>query len=322
MRLSFSTCWNSHRHTGGGAMLEEIAQMGFSHIELGHGIRISLIDEIQRAVDDGRVKISGLHNFCPLPVEVTGSSPNCYEFTSHRRADRARAIRLTRQTIDFAARLGADYVVLHLGTIPMGRPTHRLATMAEGGRFLSRRYVRAKLRAVRARERLGPFYVERVCQCLEPIVAHAGERGIRLGIESREAYEELPSERELPRLLERLGAPHVRYWHDFGHVQLKENLRFLDHVQWLERARDLLIGCHLHDVIWPATDHRVPYYGDMEYPRLVPLIPEDAWMVWELDPRRSKKQILPALERWQREFGTGSRPQADDGSIPQTHPLG
>ena len=284
-------------------MIEEIAEMGFGHVELGHGVSLSLLDEVRKVVDAGRIRISGLHNFCPLPVEVVGSAPNCYEFTSHRASDRARAVRLTRQTIDCAARLGAAYVVLHLGSVPMGRPTRRLLRFAAAGALFSRRSVRAKLRAVRRRERLSSFYMRRVRACIAPLIDHAAERGVRLGIESRQAYEEFPTEREMESLLGDLPAPPVGYWHDFGHVQIKENLRFLDHAQWLARARRRLLGCHLHDVIWPGTDHRVPFHGNMDYGRLMPLVPPDAWMVWELDPRRSKKQILPALDRWQREFG-------------------
>ena len=40
---SLSTCWNSHRHTDGRAMLREIRDLGFDYAELSHGIRISLL---------------------------------------------------------------------------------------------------------------------------------------------------------------------------------------------------------------------------------------------------------------------------------------
>ena len=68
--LSFSTCWNSSRHTDGDVMLREIKELGFDEVELGHGIRISLMPGIQQMYDAGKVKFTSLHNFCPLPVEV------------------------------------------------------------------------------------------------------------------------------------------------------------------------------------------------------------------------------------------------------------
>src|SRR5438128_853040 len=117
--ISFSTCWNSGRHTTGQDMLREIVDLGFENIELGHGIRLSLMEGIEKFASRGNINITSLHNFCPLPVEVMGSSPNCYQFTSHRGSERERALKLTFQTIDFAERLGASFVVLHLGSVPM-----------------------------------------------------------------------------------------------------------------------------------------------------------------------------------------------------------
>src|SRR3981081_4097504 len=110
--ISFSTCWNSGRHTAGDEMLREIKDLGFDCVELGHGIRISLMPGIQKMYEAGEVKFSSLHNFCPLPVEVMGASPNCYQFSSWQPRERERAVRQTFQTIDFAERLGAPFVVM------------------------------------------------------------------------------------------------------------------------------------------------------------------------------------------------------------------
>src|SRR6202030_853681 len=131
--ISFSTCWNSHRHTDGAAMLHEIIDLGFKRIELGHGIRISLMPGIQKMFDEGEVEFSSLHNFCPLPVEVLGASPDCYQFSSAYSKERERAIRQTFQTIDFAERLGAPFVVMHLGEIRMKPVTDSLIKLAQKG---------------------------------------------------------------------------------------------------------------------------------------------------------------------------------------------
>src|SRR5436853_7386303 len=117
--IAFSTCWNSGRHTSGDEMLREIQTLGFNLIELGHGTRISLMPGIQKMFDAGEVRFSSLHNFCPLPVEVMSDSPDCYTFSSSSPRERERAVRQTLQTIDFAARLGAPFVVLHLGWVPI-----------------------------------------------------------------------------------------------------------------------------------------------------------------------------------------------------------
>src|SRR5205085_8002514 len=82
LMIAFSTCWNSGRHTDGAEMLREIVDLGFDRVELGHGIRISLMPGIQKMFEAGKVKFSSLHNFCPLPVEVMSASPDCYQFSS------------------------------------------------------------------------------------------------------------------------------------------------------------------------------------------------------------------------------------------------
>src|SRR6202453_3777906 len=100
---SFSTCWNSHRHIDGRAMLREIRDLGFEYAELSHGIRVSLMPGIMEAVDAGDIKISPLHNFCPLPMGVNHAAPNLYEFSSERPRDQELALRHTLKTLEFAS---------------------------------------------------------------------------------------------------------------------------------------------------------------------------------------------------------------------------
>jgi hypothetical protein len=96
---SLSTCWNSHRHTDGRAMLREIRDLGFEYAEFSHGIRLGLVPGILEAVDAGEIKISSLHNFCPLPLGVNHASPNLYEFSDERPRQRELAIKYTLKTL-------------------------------------------------------------------------------------------------------------------------------------------------------------------------------------------------------------------------------
>jgi sugar phosphate isomerase/epimerase len=301
--IAFSTSWNSNHHTSGEEMLREIKALGFDLIELGHGIRISLIPGIQKMFDAGEVRFSSLHNFCPLPVEVLSASPDCYQMSAHDKSERDRAVKQTLQTIDLAARLQAPSVILHLGSIAMNPITDELIALAQKGELLSRRYVRKKIAAVRKREERAAVPFRRVKECLQPIVAHAAARNIRLGIEGRRGYEEIPSEREVPELLDEIGAPHVGYWHDMGHIQIKENLGFLDHADWLHTIAPRTFGCHMQDVKWPAQDHQPPFLGDMRLEPLTRLLPSDCQIVWELSPRRSAEEVAQSRAIWKERFG-------------------
>jgi sugar phosphate isomerase/epimerase len=301
--LSFSTCWNSGRHTTGDAMLREIKELGFDLIELGHGIRLSLMPGIQQMYNDGEVRFSSLHNFCPLPVEVMGASPDCYQFSSIYPNERERAVKQTFQTIDFAARLGAPVVVLHLGQVRIGPVTDSLISLVKKGKLLSREFVSKKLRAVEKREAAAGRYLDRVKEALGRIVAYATEKNIKLGIEGRRGYEEIPSERELPTLLEQFNSPLVGYWHDFGHIQIKENLAFLDHEEWLRNIGQRAFGCHVQDCIWPAQDHQPPFKGNVDLKKLVPLLPKSCQFVWEMSPRKTADEIRESVAKWKATFG-------------------
>lgn len=301
--ISFSTCWNSGRHTAGDTMLREIKELGFDCVELGHGIRISLMPGIQQMFDAGEIRFSSLHNFCPLPVEVMQASPDCYQFSTIYPKERERAVKQTFQTIDFAVRLGAPFVVLHLGEVRIGPVTDSLIALAKAGKAFSREYVRKKLRAVKKREAAARPYLERIRDVLRRIVDYAGTKDVRLGIEGRRGYEEIPSERELPALLDEFNSPVLGYWHDFGHIQIKENLAFLDHAEWLRTIGSRAFGCHVQDCIWPAQDHQPPFAGDVDLERLVPLLPRDCQFVWEMSPRKKADEIRRSVALWKERFG-------------------
>ena len=285
-------------------MLREIkTELGFDSIELGHGIRLSLMPGIQKMFDLGEVRFTSLHNFCPLPVEVMVASPDCYQLSAVSPEERERAVRQTFQTIDFAERLGAPFVVLHLGQVKMRPITDRLIQMTKAGKHLSRGYVRAKLKAVETRERRAPAHLQRVKDCLRRIVEHAASKNVQIALESRRGYEEIPSERELPSLLDELNSGQVGYWHDFGHSQIKENLGFIDHAEWLGAVGSRAFGCHVQDCVWPARDHEAPFTGAIDFDKLVPLLPTNCLFVWEMSPNKTADAIRQSIRIWKERFG-------------------
>ena len=54
--LAFSTCWNSQKHTDGYAMVEEIISLGFTTIEISHGLKVSLLPGIIKAFEENRAQ--------------------------------------------------------------------------------------------------------------------------------------------------------------------------------------------------------------------------------------------------------------------------
>src|SRR5437870_3582921 len=219
---SFSTCWNSHRHTDGRAMLREIRELGFDYAELSHGTRVSLLPGILEAVEAGEIKISSLHNFCPLPMGVNNSAPNLYQFSAERPRERELALRYTLKTIELAARVKAPVVVLHSGSIEMKNYTDKLLDMVAEGNKETPKYEKLCNDLSEKREAKKEQFMERTKEVLKKILPEAESRGIKLGIENRQALEELPLESDYQFLFRELPSPSLVYWHDTGHAQIKE----------------------------------------------------------------------------------------------------
>lgn len=302
---SLSSCWNSHRHSDGRAMLREIRDLGFEYAELSHGTRISLMPGILEAVDAGEIKISSVHNFCPLPMGVNNSAPNLYQFSAERDRERELAFRHTVKTIETAARVKAPLAVLHLGSIDMKSYTDKLLEMAQRGEKNTPKYERLCAELDEKREaRKGPFF-ERTKEFLKRVLPEAESRGIRLGAENREALEELPFESDFYFMFKELTSPNLVYWHDTGHAQIKENLGFIVHQMHLESLKDRLYGFHIHDVEFPGRDHRPPGSGTIDFKALKPLVKPEHIKVFEFSPSLTVEQVSSGVEHIKKIWGDG-----------------
>jgi sugar phosphate isomerase/epimerase len=309
MIIAFSTCWNSARHRHGEEMLEEIVDLGFRAVELSHGIRLSLVDGIQRFVSERSIEVTSLHNFCPLPIDILQAAPDCFQCTSHRSNERARATRHTLETIDLAARIGVKRVVLHLGSVPMGKESNRLIDHLHRGKASDRTFVHRKTKALKKRGKLD--YYPRVAEWLNKIAERAAQTGVQLGVENRIGIDTFPSEQEFRRLFQDFSPEVVGYWHDFGHAQIRHYLTLSDHRSWLEEMLPRLFGCHVHDVKFPDRDHQVPFSGEIAFAELIPLIPPGTPLVWELSSSATAPEIKVALERWRTLFKKNDQPARD-----------
>jgi len=293
---SLSTCWNSHRHTDGRAMLREIRDLGFECAELSHGTRISLLPGILEAVDAGEIRISSLHNFCPLPMGVNVAAPNLYQFSADRPRERELAIRYTVKTIELAVRVNAPVVVLHLGCIEMKNYTDKLLDLVAHGNKETLKYEKLCAELDAKREAKKEPFMERVKEVLKKLLSEAEPRQIKLGAENRQGLEELPIESDFQFLFRDLPSPNLVYWHDTGHAQIKENLGFMPHLMHIDNLKDRLAGLHIHDVQFPGRDHCAPGTGTVDFAALKPLVRPDHLKVFEFSPSLTAEQVRSGAE--------------------------
>jgi sugar phosphate isomerase/epimerase len=277
-------------------MLQEIRDLGFDYAELSHGIRISLLPGILEAVDEGIIKISTLHNFCPLPMGVNHAAPNIYQFTARETRERENAFRHTCRTIETAARVKAQLIVLHMGSVEMKDYTDKLIEMIEANQRDTPAYEKLLAEALEVREdRKGP-HMELLGEMFKRITRQVEPHGIKLGLENREALEETLFEPDFQIFMDEFAHPLAGYWHDTGHAQIKENLGVLSHAQHLESMADRLLGFHIHDVIYPGRDHCPPGAGMIDFEALAEFVKPEHIKVFELHPGMAVEDVKRGVE--------------------------
>ena len=285
-------------------MLQEMAGLGFEWVELSHGIKIILVPGILKAVEEGVIKIASCHNFCPLPMGVTHAAPNLYLPSSPDARERDMWLRQSKRTIDFAHQVKAPKVIMHLGSTEFFwfNPARKLEAYREAhpGADLSADSVYQKILAKALAKLVArmPRYWEQTKAGLVELLPYAEGKGIRLGFENREAFEELPLDADHPALIAAMAKPAAcGYWHDVGHAQIKQNMGLLNHREHLEKNAPNAIGFHLHDVSAEGRDHRPIGSGQIDFEMVSSFWRPEHTLVIELSPRLTPEEVLSSKQR-------------------------
>jgi sugar phosphate isomerase/epimerase len=295
-------------------MLEEMAALGFERVELSHGIRITLVPGILKALEAGVVKVGSIHNICPLPTGFFQAAPNCYEPSAPEHKERDQWLRHTKRSLDFAGQIGAKVLVCHLGSVRYLwlNPGNRLSAYLDAhpdtqvGTDEAYRALAAKALA-KLRAKMGPYW-QHTQEGILAVLDHAKSKGVTLGLENRERFEELPIDSDYPGLLSGLpqGAP-AGYWHDVGHAHIKESMGLIGHRQQLEDNASRTIGFHLHDVT-EKGDHQAVGTGAIDFGMVSSFWRPEHLFVLELGPRISAEDVLRSKERLEALLPVGEAP--------------
>jgi sugar phosphate isomerase/epimerase len=284
-------------------MVREMVALGFDQIELSHGVRITLVPGILRAVEEGIVTISSTHNFCPLPTGVNQAAPNLFEPSHPDAQEQSLWLRHTKRSIDFAVQVNSTALVCHLGSAQFlwrnpGRTLtsyikrHPRADIPNGRRYQA---VLEKARE-KMRQRMEPYW-ERAKENVRQMLRYAAERGVRLGLENREKLDELPVDDDLGDYFAMLPLDaSVGYWHDTGHADIKESMGLLNHRAHLEKMAARTIGFHLHDVGSDSQDHQAVGAGHVNFKMISEFWRPEHILVLELSPRVPVEGVRSSLE--------------------------
>jgi sugar phosphate isomerase/epimerase len=286
--IGLSTSWNGPGFSPD-HLLDEHRNLGFRRLEAYAHFSAEAFGALAQAAQQRDMEIASLHGPCPVP------GPLGDWLASTNAGERTRSVDALKGTIDAAVRCGARAVVVHLGNAGVpSRQASMLDVIAREGR-LSDAHLRLRDLAWQEREAAKGPHLEAAMDSIRALGEHARGTGVRLGLECRDGYHEIPSLDEFSEVLSACDGLPVGYWHDAGHGAKLDYLGFLAHEDFLRRYGSSLVGMHIHD-FHAGRDHQAPGQGTTEFAMLGRYLREDTLRTLELSRTVTAAQITQALD--------------------------
>jgi len=264
-------------------LIAALADLPVDGVELEYRIPAPVVPVLRSSLRRMGIRVTSVHNFFPLPLDhlKTGGGGDLFSLSDIRREEREEAVKRTLQTIDQAHDLEAGAVVLHCGSVAMPAETRLLYDRFQKEGCLSEAQRQWLQEKVAERDRHKPAHLDALCFSLEKLVRAADGRHVRLGLENRYHYHELPGPDDFQFLLQKFDGAPLGYWHDTGHAHANEQLGLVAEGDLLKNLSDRLVGIHLHDADG-LEDHLPPGRGRIDFKMLAPHLNSGVPIVLEL----------------------------------------
>ena len=272
--------------------LSYLAHLGFQKIELNHQINSAMLSQVKL----DHYQFSSIHEPCPADISTKDLVSRDWLISSVDENSRKLGIDAVKKSIDLAHELGAPIVVIHCGTVPTSiNYEDKLRNLFKAGKTGSDEYLQIKSQFIdHRRESINPR-LQAVKKSLHELLEYATRFKVRLGLENRYHYMDIPSIDEMGELLSLADSSQLGFIYDVGHAQALDRLGFYSHEDWLKRYSSRMFGTHLHDVIG-VTDHYAPGLGEIDFSKIAPYLPEDAFRTFELLPGNTLAQVKDGIK--------------------------
>ncbi len=289
--LALSTMWGIGQFSRLADFFCAAQALGFTRFELNHAVDSAML----RGLKLNSHQIVSIHEPCPADISTATLKERDWLVSSLDEDNRRQGIEAIQRSIDLACALGVQVVIVHPGRVDIDTTREKkLAKLYRAGQYDQPAYAEIKAQLVAERAAQAEINLRAVRRSLVELAEYAARRGIRLGLENRYYYHEIPLPDELDYLLN-LGYDEViGYWYDVGHAETLERLGFNAHEEWLRRFSSRIIGIHLHDIVG-IDDHRAAGLGQADWGMVARYIPAGTLRTCEFQNDNSPQQVVAGV---------------------------
>jgi len=289
---SLSSMWGIKNFAAFGDFLLAAPRLGFAKVELNHQVRLEMLS----GVDWKCCQVSSIHEPCPAVISANELKKRDLLISSPDEERRREGINSIKRSIDLANELDIGTVVVHCGQIQRDTTIEpQLRSLFETGQAGSVQYQELKNQFADLRASLAGAYLEAVEKSLVELLDYAGRFNVRLGIENRFHYLDIPTVDEMAGILDLAGPERLGFIYDVGHAHVQDRLGFSPQQAWLDRFAGRILGVHIHDVIG-IQDHLAPGLGEVDFRKLAGYISPDAFRTVEIKFFNTPEQINAGMK--------------------------
>ncbi len=289
---SLSSMWMMGRFHDLNECLAEINRIGFKSVELNHQVDSRTL----ASVDLRQCTFSGIHEPCPADIAAIMLKEKDLLISSMDEGRRQQGVRMTKRSINLAHDLGAGVVIVHAGMIHGDDELEqRMRKLYRSGKRSSAEYEKLLKETRKVKARHINEHMDAVLTSLRELIEYARPYSIRIGIENRYHFMDIPGPAELEKLLKVDGEEQIGFIFDVGHAITMDRMGFYPFNEWLTRFSERIIGVHIHDVKG-IEDHLPPGLGDVDFSILSASIPPNAFRTLEVKANSTREQIIAGLQ--------------------------
>jgi sugar phosphate isomerase/epimerase len=267
-------------------------RLGFQKIELNHQVDSAMLSRVSLDHD----QFSSVHEPCPADISTKDLVERDWLISSLDEDLRRRGVEVVKRSVDLAQELGAPILVMHCGNVTSNMNYERkLWVLFNAGKTQSDEYLDVKSQLVESRKELIEPRLQVVKKSLNELLEYADQFNVKLGLENRYHYTDIPTINEMEELLTLADSNQLGFIYDVGHAQALDRLGFFPHEDWLMRYSSRMFGSHLHDVIG-VTDHYAPGLGEIDFKIIAKYLPENSFRTLELLPGNTLEQVKHGLD--------------------------